>query len=181
MHVQNTIRNDAQALELLRGYYDRIEQDFRDFADLDPYVEPAAAVALVGRCGGELERLIELEAEIFYPAVRAALWDDERVDEAEVEQATFKILIAALRRMSPEHVKYGPTFKVLGNYFQHYRREQENRLFRPLAGAALDWEKLFSALHSTALAQCDDIAPFEAETGFAPIGRDGFRESSIAH
>ncbi|MFC4158409.1 hemerythrin domain-containing protein [Chitinimonas lacunae] len=133
-------------IDYLRREHRRLEKAFHDFERLDPERERAAMVALVAQTCTALDRLARLECELFYPALRAALWEEDRLDEAEIEHATFRLLIAGLRRMSPDHVKYAATFRVLGRYVGQHIRAQESHLFQPLREGGLDWRELLQTL-----------------------------------
>lgn len=81
-----------------------------------------------------------VEEEIFYPAARDALDDDEAlIDEAEVEHATAKDLIAQLEDSSPDDdALYDAKVKVLGEYIDHHVKEEEGEIFPKAKKARLD-------------------------------------------
>ena len=83
-----------------------------------------------------------LEEELFYPAARSCLSDQDLVDEAEVEHMTVKVLIEQLKNMGPEDDKYAAMFKVLGEYINHHVKEEEGELFPKLGRAKFDWDGL---------------------------------------
>ncbi|MGH8769910.1 MAG: hemerythrin domain-containing protein, partial [Burkholderiales bacterium] len=62
----------------------------------------------------------QIEEEIFYPAVREAIGEDDLVDEAEVEHASAKQLIAELGAKQPNEPLYDAKFTVLGEYVKHH-------------------------------------------------------------
>ena len=64
------------------------------------------------------------------------------IDEAEVEHASAKTLIADLQQLPPEESAYAATFKVLGEYVQHHIKEEESEIFPQLTRAKLDWDGL---------------------------------------
>ena len=72
------------------------------------------------------------EEEIFYPAAREALDDEDLLDEAEVEHASAKDLIAQIESGSPSDPLYDAKVKVLGEYIRHHVKEEEREIF-PLA------------------------------------------------
>lgn len=81
-----------------------------------------------------------VEEEIFYPAAREKLGDDEDlVDEAEVEHATAKDLIAQLKGSAPaEDALYDAKVKVLGEYIDHHVKEEEGEIFPKAKKGKLD-------------------------------------------
>lgn len=56
----------------------------------------------------------DIEEEIFYPAAREALEADDLLDEAEVEHASAKWLIAQIKDMDPNEDLYDAKVTVLG-------------------------------------------------------------------
>jgi len=85
----------------------------------------------------ELSAHTQLEEEIFYPAVREAIKDTDLLDEAEVEHASAKELIAQLQEATEVDEKFDAKVKVLGEYIDHHVKEERNELF-PKARAARD-------------------------------------------
>jgi len=82
------------------------------------------------------------EEEIFYPAVRAADVDEDLLDEAEVEHASAKDLIAQIQSMSPEDDLYDAKVTVLGEYINHHVEEEEGEMFPKARRAKVDLEGL---------------------------------------
>jgi len=83
-----------------------------------------------------------LEEEIFYPAARAAEVDARVLDEAEVEHASAKELIAQIREMQPDEPLYDAKVKVLGEYIDHHVGEEEDELFPKCRDSAMDLNDL---------------------------------------
>ena len=80
-----------------------------------------------------------VEEEIFYPAVREAAKDtDDLMDEAEVEHASAKDLIAQIQEMDPEDDLYDAKVKVLGEQIEHHVKEEEKEMFPKAKKAGLD-------------------------------------------
>ena len=80
-----------------------------------------------------------VEEEIFYPAVRSAAEDAaDLMDEAEVEHASAKDLIAQIREMDPEDDLYDAKVKVLGEQVAHHVQEEEMQMFPKAKKAGLD-------------------------------------------
>ncbi len=76
-----------------------------------------------------------IEEEIFYPAVRAAIKDQDIMDEADVEHAGAKDLIAQIEGHQCTEDKFDAKVKVLGEYIDHHVKEERNEIF-PKARAA---------------------------------------------
>jgi hypothetical protein len=87
-----------------------------------------------------------LEEEIFYPAARAAGVDASVLDEAEVEHASAKDLIAQIRDMEAEAPLYDAKVAVLGEYVAHHVVEEEDKLFPTCRASSLDLDDLGARL-----------------------------------
>jgi hypothetical protein len=79
-----------------------------------------------------------VEEEIFYPAARAAEVDSDLLDEAEVEHASAKDLIAQIRSMQPDEDLYDAKVKVLGEYIDHHVKEEEEEMFPKCRRSKMD-------------------------------------------
>jgi len=81
----------------------------------------------------------QVEEEILYPAARQALTSDEDlVDEAYVEHASAKSLVAQIKTMTSDQPLFDAKLKVLGEYVDHHVKEEENELFPKLRKSRLD-------------------------------------------
>jgi hemerythrin superfamily protein len=78
------------------------------------------------------------EEEVFYPAARDAIKEDDLLDEAEVEHASAKDLIAQIEAATPAEPLYDAYVKVLGEYVEHHVREEEKEIFPRLKAAKVD-------------------------------------------
>lgn len=80
----------------------------------------------------------QIEEEIFYPDVKAALKDKMLVPEAAVEHAGVKTLIAQLEDVTPDGEMYDAKVKVLGEYVKHHVKEEHNEMFPKVKASSLD-------------------------------------------
>ena len=87
----------------------------------------------------ELTVHAQIEEEIFYPQVREAIDDDELLDEAEVEHATAKDLVAQISEMDPEDDKYDAKVTVLGEYIDHHVKQEREEIFVKARKTKLDF------------------------------------------
>lgn len=82
------------------------------------------------------------EEEIFYPAAKQAGIESDLLDEAEVEHASAKELIAQIRGMSPDEDLYDAKVKVLGEYIDHHVEEEEEEMFPKCRKSDMDLSSL---------------------------------------
>jgi hemerythrin superfamily protein len=88
----------------------------------------------------------QIEEEIFYPAVKAALKDKDLVPEATVEHAGVKQLIAQLEGVEPDGESYDAKVKVLSEYVRHHVREEQNEMFPKAKASSLDMVELGASM-----------------------------------
>lgn len=101
-----------------------------------------AKKALQEKICNELTVHTEIEEEIFYPAARAAIKDDDMLDEAQVEHNGAKQLIADLRGLQPGEDMYDAKVKVLSEYIKHHVKEEQNEMFPKVKKTKLDLKAL---------------------------------------
>ena len=121
----------GDAVEILLDDHRRVQKLFKDFEKLDRNDDEAIS-ALVETAISELQVHSMLEEELFYPAVRAQIDDDEAEDllnEAEVEHEAVDELIAKLQGLDASDAMYSAYFTVLGEYVKHHVKEEEKELF----------------------------------------------------
>lgn len=83
-----------------------------------------------------------IEEEIFYPAARDATEDDDLLDEAQVEHAAAKDLIAQIKDMDLGDELYDAKVKVLGEQIDHHVQEEEGELFPEAKKSDMDLREL---------------------------------------
>ena len=87
-----------------------------------------------------------IEEEIFYPAARDALDEQDLLDEAEVEHASAKDLIAQIQGMEASEELYDAKVTVLGEYINHHVQEEEGEMFPAAKKSSLDLKALGAEL-----------------------------------
>jgi hemerythrin-like domain-containing protein len=132
----------TSALKLLMEDHAYVKKAFRAFEKMDEEDQPA----LVKQVCAALKVHTRIEEEIFYPAVRKAIGDEDLMNEAEVEHNSAKALIRQLERMKPGDPMYAATFTVLGEYVNHHVKEEESEMFPKVRRARLDLEALGAKL-----------------------------------
>ena len=132
----------GDAIALLKADHKAVKglfEQYRKLCDNDGSDEEKGEVAT--KICMELTVHAQVEEEIFYPAIREAGVDDDLLDEAEVEHAGAKDLIAQISAMSPGDPLYDAKVTVLGEYIDHHVKEEEGEMF-PKARDAADMEEL---------------------------------------
>lgn len=97
---------------------------------------------LVAQICKELTVHAQVEEEIFYPAVKAALQDHELIPEANVEHATLKDLIAQVEGLEPDGEMFDAKIKVMSEYVKHHVKEEQNEIFPKARATKLDMTEL---------------------------------------
>jgi hemerythrin superfamily protein len=140
---QSTGRIQAQdAIAMLTADHKKVKKLFADFDKLKDAGSDEDKASIVDQICNELKIHTELEEEIFYPAVRKAIDDGDLMDEALVEHAGAKDLIAQLEDASPEDDLYDAKVTVLGEQIDHHVKEEEGDMFPKAKKAKVDTEAL---------------------------------------
>ncbi|HAT29800.1 MAG TPA: hemerythrin [Janthinobacterium sp.] len=131
------------ALTLLSADHQTVRRLFQECEELrDKQGQDDLKAELVEQICFELSVHALVEAEIFYPAVRAAIEDDELMDEAEAEHAGAKDLIAQLEAMLPGDEQFNATVTVLSEQVEHHIQTEEGDMFVKARNAGLDMARL---------------------------------------
>ena len=108
------------------------------FAEFEKATGATTKKKLVSTICTELSVHAQVEEEVFYPAVKAALKDKELIPEAVVEQATMKDLIGQIEGIEPNGEMYDAKVKVLSEYVKHHVKEEHTEMFPKAAKTRLD-------------------------------------------
>jgi hemerythrin superfamily protein len=130
------------AIAMLTADHKKVKKLFAEFDKLQEEGSDEEKSSIVEQICNELKIHTELEEEIFYPAVRKAIDDSDLMDEALVEHAGAKDLIAQLEDASPNNDLYDAKVTVLGEQIDHHVKEEEGSMFPKAKKAKLDTEAL---------------------------------------
>ena len=119
--TRRTGRRDPLAISLLKKDHREVDQMFDEYEQLESESEK---LALFGKIALALKVHTQIEEEILYPEERGEV-EDDLLDEAYVEHAGAKKLIAEIEAMSPDQEFYDAKVKVLGEYIKHHVKEEE--------------------------------------------------------
>lgn len=108
------------------------------FAEFEKTRSAKRKKLIVSQICTELTVHAQIEEEIFYPAVKAALKDHELVPEANVEHQSVKDLIAQVKDVEPDGEVYDARVKVMGEFVKHHVKEEQNEMFPRAKKTKLD-------------------------------------------
>jgi hemerythrin superfamily protein len=155
---QNKDTSATDALELLRADHAKVQNLFREFDSIKGGDDDQRKAELVDEICYELTLHSMLEEEIFYPVVRAAVGDDEMMDEADVEHAGARELISQLEVMFPGDDHFDATVTVLGEEIEHHIGKEESEMFEAARTAGIDLEELGEQLAARKEELDDDLS-----------------------
>lgn len=133
------------ALALLRADHQMVQELFDKFEKTRSEDRKGT---LAEQICNELTVHAQIEEEIFYPAVREAIREEDLVDEATVEHQSAKDLIAQIQGSKPGAELYDSKVKVLGEYIRHHVKEEQNEMFPQVRKTKLDLGELGERLQA---------------------------------
>jgi hemerythrin-like domain-containing protein len=127
------------ALSLLRSDHAAVSALFDRYEKGKDRMSASQKAQLVQEICTALKIHTTIEEEIFYPAVREQLESaEDMLEEATVEHASAKDLIAQLEEADVGDELYDAKVKVLGEYVKHHVKEEQNELFPEVRSSELD-------------------------------------------
>ncbi|MEO8280325.1 MAG: hemerythrin domain-containing protein [Ideonella sp.] len=135
----NRAKGPPDAVQLLTADHREVKSLFQEYqklvdheADDDEKQELAQQICMM------LTVHATVEEEVFYPAAEAAIKEPDLIDEANVEHASAKELIAQIESTDASDKFYDARVKVLGEYIDHHVKEEEGELFPQCRKAKMD-------------------------------------------
>jgi hemerythrin-like domain-containing protein len=136
--MTNKANTPKDAVAMLTAEHREVEQMFEQFEQLGERAK-ASRKKLADQICNALILHTEIEEEIFYPALRDASKEaGDKLDEALVEHASAKDLIAQIQEMDPEDDLYDAKVKVLSEQVEHHVKEEEKEMFPMAKKSGLD-------------------------------------------
>ena len=116
-------------MPLLTKDYIRIKKIFNEFEEFCKKDNAEGKETLALQICQALTARAQMEEEIFYSVVRGAIYDDVLMNEAMVEPATAKDLIAQIQSMRVSGPMYDAVVAALSEYANHAVAEYKNEIF----------------------------------------------------
>jgi hemerythrin superfamily protein len=168
---RKSARQPSDALALLRQDHQLVQGLFDQFEKTRSEDRKQSIAQQICQ---ELTVHAQIEEEIFYPAAREAIRDQDLLDEATVEHASAKDLIAQIESAGAGSELFDAKVKVLGEYVKHHVKEEQNELFPKVRKTKLDLKELGQRLQERKMELMGDASPG------APSGLSGSRRASAA-
>ena len=143
------------AIQLLKQQHREVEELFESF---EKAKSEGPKQKIATQICQKLKAHAMLEEEIFYPAARAEIEDEDLLDEAQVEHNSAKQLIAEIEQ-GPGDELWEAKVKVLGEYIKHHVKEEEREMFKEIRATELDLKELGQQMmerHQELMAQMGD-------------------------
>lgn len=142
-HHPSAAAVDTDAIAALIADHKKVKGLFKAFDKLKDQTNAENRKAeLVTQICTALKIHAEIEEEVFYPTVREQIEDEDLMDEALVEHAGAKQLIAQLEKMHPKDDLYDAKVTVLSEQIEHHVKEEEGKIFPKAKKAKIDTAEL---------------------------------------
>ena len=143
-HASDASPSHQDALQLLMAEHREVKAMFQHYQKLaDAGGKGDERMLLASQICVALTVHTQVEEEILYPAARTVLTKDEDiVDEAYVEHAGAKSLIAQIKTMTSDQPLFDAKVHVLGEYIDHHVKEEETEFFPKLRKTLLDLDAM---------------------------------------
>jgi Hemerythrin HHE cation binding domain len=123
------------AIQMIRQDHKKVEGLFKKF---DQAKSNGARKRICDQVIQELEVHTKLEEEIFYPAVRKELGDEEMIEEAEKEHQQAKDIIQELKMMDGKDEQLEEKFAELVECIKHHVEEEQNEMLPKAEESEMD-------------------------------------------
>lgn len=142
-------RDQSVALELLESDHRSVEALFERYESEKDGDEGTRREIAMRACG-ELTVHAQIEEELFYPWLRENLDEEEMemLEEAYVEHASAKDLIAQIEATTDIGPEFDAKVKVLGEYVKHHVQEEENEIFAAIRDEQEELDELGQEMHA---------------------------------
>ena len=164
------------AIAMLKSDHQKVKELFDKFEESESSASKAKIVATAIQ---ELKVHATIEEEMFYPAVRQQIEDEDGImPEADEEHHVAKVLIAELENMTGDEEHWEAKFMVLAENVRHHIKEEEGTMFKEARKTEIDFDVLGSQMAQLKQKLMRDGVPEDAEAKM--IAKCGLRGDSPA-
>ncbi len=146
------------AIALLEADHRKVEALFEQY-ESEKEGDESTRREIARKICGELTAHAQLEEELFYPWLRENLDEEdmEMLEEAYVEHAGAKDLIAQIEAASEVDATYDAKVKVLQEYIKHHVQEEEEEIFPTVADEKDELDALGQEMHARKVEIADEL------------------------
>ena len=164
------------AIAMLKSDHQKVKELFDKFEEQK---DSGAQAKIAANAIQELKVHATVEEELFYPAVRQQIEDEEGLmPEADEEHHVAKVLIAELENMKGDEEHWEAKFKVLAESVRHHIKEEEGEMFPEARKTDIDFVALGAQMSELKKRLMRDGVPPDAEAKM--ISKCGLRGDSPA-
>lgn len=128
---------DPSSIAMLKEDHQAVSKLFKEFKS----ATPKRKLEIAREASQALKVHTTIEEEIFYPAIKARI-EDGMVNEAVVEHASAKDLIAQLDGMTGKEELFDAKVIVLSEMIEHHVHEEEAEMFKQAKASGVDLDEL---------------------------------------
>ena len=139
-----TKNKTTNAIAMLKEDHEKVKDLFEKFEETNG---SATKAKIVSEALMALKVHATIEEELFYPAVRQNIEDEQGImDEADEEHHVAKVLVAELEKMTGDEDHWDAKFKVLAESVRHHIKEEEGKMFKEAKKTEIDFDILGSQM-----------------------------------
>ena len=130
----------TNAIAMLKEDHERVKGLFDRFEETNG---SATKAKIVSEALMELKVHATVEEDLFYPALRQQMEDEDGImEEADEEHHVAKVLIAELEKMRGDEDHWEAKFTVLAESIRHHIKEEEGKMFKAAKKTEIDFDIL---------------------------------------
>ena len=160
------------ALELLASDHRKVEDLFEQY-ESEKEGDDETKRGIAEQICGELTAHAQLEEELFYPWLKENMDEMDKVEEAYVEHAGAKDLIAQIQAATEIDDTYDAKVKVLSEYIKHHVKEEENEIFPEVADQKDELDELGQELTARKAELMEELGLGEGDEAQQLTAREG--------
>jgi hemerythrin-like domain-containing protein len=159
------VGTSEDAIDMLMRDHRIVKELFKEFAKKDG----KARNPLIEEICTKLTIHTALEEELFYPAVRNEIRDDNLMNEAVIEHATARHIIKQLLPVQDDDEYVQAKVTVLREYIKHHINEEESEMFPKVKQTKLDLKSLGRQMMDRRVALQEQLTTPDAVVAFASL------------